>query len=396
MTQWPVARLGDLCDVVAGGTPARSKPQYFEGRIPWVKIGDMLQGTILSTEENITREALANSSAKLLPAGTVLISIFATIGRTAVLGIDATTNQAIAGLTPHSPERLSPAFLRRYLDSVVAELEKRAQGVAQLNINSTILRDLPIPIPSRPDQQRILDVLDRADALRAKRREALVRLDELTESVFLDMFGVPDPAWPAHTVDSLTSGAAKGTIRTGPFGSQLLHSEFTDKGIAVLGIDNAVSNEFAWAKPRFITEQKFGELSRYRVRPGDVLITIMGTVGRCAVVPDDIPVAINTKHLCCITLDQDRCLPEFLHAYFLRHPTAKNYLRSTAKGAIMAGLNMEIIKKLPVALPPVELQAAFSYRLAAIRKLREAQRSALVECDAVFESLQARAFRGGL
>jgi type I restriction enzyme S subunit len=241
-----------------------------------------------------------------------------------------------------------------------------------------------------------VEVLDRAEALRAKRRAALAQLDTLTQSIFLDMFGDPETkGWPVTTIAGIAH-PGDGSIRTGPFGSQLLHGEFVDKGVAVLGIDNVVSNEFRWGERRYITESKYRELRRYTVQPGDVLITIMGTCGRCAVVPEDVPVAINTKHLCCITPDVKKCLSTYVHAYFLQHPRARRYLEQTAKGAIMAGLNMGIVSDMPIAVPPLQLQGEYDRRVTTMKNLEAAYRASLAELDALFASLQQRAFRGEL
>jgi type I restriction enzyme S subunit len=282
----------------------------------------------------------------------------------------------------------SPAF--------VADMVNKATGASYPAVSDRIIFDSRIPLPPLAEQRRIAEVLDRAEALRAKRRAALAQLDSLTQSLFLDLFGDPATKGWAMTDIAGVVNAKDGSIRTGPFGSQLLHREFTDHGIAVLGIDNAVANEFRWGERRFISETKYRQLKRYTVRPGDVLITIMGTCGRCAVVPNDIPPAINTKHLCCITLDPEKCLPVFLHAYFLLHPIAQKYLSQTAKGAIMSGLNMGLIKGMPVPLPPISMQREFARRVTAVERLKTAHRASLAELDALFATLQHRAFRGEL
>lgn len=218
-----------------------------------------------------------------------------------------------------------------------------------------------IPLPQLPEQKRIATKLDEAFSGIAKAKENaeknVANARAIFESHLQSLFNQCGEGWVEKTVKEIAA-SEKGSIRTGPFGSQLLHGEFVDDGIAVLGIDNAVANEFRWGKSRFITREKYRQLERYRVRPGDVLITIMGTCGRCAVVPDDIPIAINTKHLCCITLDRSKCLPAYLHTYFLHAPRAQEFLAKRAKGAIMAGLNMGIIQELPVILPPIEAQVA--------------------------------------
>ena len=111
---------------------------------------------------------------------------------------------------------------------------------------------------------------------------------------------------------------------------------------------------------------------------------------------DDICTAINTKHLCCITLDRGRCLPEFMHAYFLGHPIARRYLERSAKGAIMSGLNMRIIESLPIPAAPLDLQHRFAAIVQSVEQQKIRQRAHLAELDTLFASLQSRAFRGDL
>jgi type I restriction enzyme S subunit len=285
-------------------------------------------------------------------------------------------------------------YLVNYINSPVGrtEVAKRAKGSTRQRINLSDLRDIPLPLPPLDEQRQIAAILGQVDDLRRMRRGALEKLEALLQADFILSFvSVPGSNWPEVSVEDISK-----SIRTGPFGSDLLHSEFTENGIAVLGIDNAVHNEFRWDERRYISEAKYQELQRYRVFPRDLIITIMGTCGRAAIVPDDIPLAINTKHLCCLTLDENRCLPEFLHACFLRHPSVLHQLGVRERGAVMAGLNMALIKETKFSLPPLDLQRAFAARVVEIDKLKAHHLAHLAKLDALFASLQQRAFRGVL
>ena len=391
-------KLADCCEIVAGATPQTSVARYWDGDVCWATPKDLsdLEGHFISdTPRKITRAGLQSCAATVLPVNSVLFSSRAPIGHVAVNTVPMATNQGFKSLIPKR-DLVAPKFLFHWLRANRTYLEGLGNGATFKEVSKAVVSRVEIPVPPLPEQRRIAAILDQADALRAKRREALAQLDSLTQSIFIEMFGGQQSQdWPVETIADVAA-LHDGSIRTGPFGSQLLHSEFVADGVAVLGIDNAVANEFRWGERRFISETKYRELRRYTVKPGDVLITIMGTCGRCAVVPDDIPLAINTKHLCCITLNPLKCLPEFLHAFFLRHPMARGYLEQTSKGAIMSGLNMGLIKAMPISVPPLALQQTFATRIQAVEALKATHRAALAELDALFASLQHRAFAGQL
>jgi type I restriction enzyme S subunit len=247
-------------------------------------------------------------------------------------------------------------------------------------------------LPPIEEQQRIAALLDKTHELVAMRRRTMDVVGSLPEALFRTMFVEARNSWDMASIESLAA-QRRDAIRTGPFGSQLLHDEFTDSGIAVLGIDNAVENRFAWGRRRFISEAKYTQLRRYTVRPGDVLVTIMGTCGRVAVVPHDIPRAINTKHLCCISLDEDRCLPEFLWGCLRFHPQVLRQLGAT-RGAVMPGLNMGLIKRAEVPVPPIQLQPKFVEEMASIRHQQDLMQSSAMQLDALLKAVQHRLFEG--
>lgn len=154
-------KISDLCKISSGGTPSRGRKEYFEGSIPWIKTGELNDTIIYDTEEKITEEAIKNSSAKLYKKDSLVIAMYgATIGKTAKLGIEATTNQACAVLFDINTNLIEIDFLWEYLQSQTKRLKKMAYGSAQPNLNAKIISNYNIPIPPKETQQAIITQID--------------------------------------------------------------------------------------------------------------------------------------------------------------------------------------------------------------------------------------------
>lgn len=399
---WSTVNLEKIAEIQSGiGFPVEYQGLP-AGDIPFAKVGDIskakrLNGDSIASADNfINIDTLKNLKAKPFPENSI---VFAKIGEAIRKNNRVITTKKmlfdnnVMGIIPNK-EFVWNKYLYHFLETV--DFYSLSNSTTVPSIRKTDMARLQIPLPPLEEQKRIAAILDQADALRRLRQRSIDRLNSLGQAIFYEMFVQnKEESWPTLTVSDLVD-PEKGGIRTGPFGSQLLHCEFVDEGIAVLGIDNAVTNEFSWEQRRYITPEKYSGLSRYRVNPGDVIITIMGTCGRCAVVPEGIPLAINTKHLCCISLRADLCLPDYLHAFFLHHPSAQKYLQSKSKGAIMDGLNMGIIKSMPITLPPIKLQNQFSARLNKLKHQKTNTIEHTTNLEILFFSLQHRAFNGEL
>ena len=394
-------QLAEVCEFVRGITfpSGEGKPQPFEDSVACLTTSGVQEDVAWKSRRFVRRSRVA-SAKQMLQAGDILIS---TANSKELVGKSCLVHEAPfpctfgAFVTVARPlEGVYPPYLAYWMTTreFLAWCFKSSSNTTNIsNLRVSELEALRIDLPDPDEQRRIAARLEQADRLRRTRRCALELTDSFVPSAFRALFGTEGDRFPSETVEELALDSPH-AIRTGPFGSQLLHSEFTDSGVAVLGIDNAVNNRFAWSERRFITREKYQQLKRYTVFPGDVIITIMGTCGRCAIVPEDIPTSINTKHLCCITLDQDRCLPIYLHGAFLHHAFVRHQLNVATKGAIMDGLNMGIIKSLRIPLPPRPLQQKFAEVVGRVERLRAIHLEALRQADHLFASLLQGAFSG--
>ena len=158
---WAWVKLGEICEISSGGTPSRSNASFWvNGTIPWIKISDIKGDYINSATEFITQKGLENSSAKIFRKGTLLYTIFATLGEVGILNFEATTNQAIAGISLNLDvaDRKFMLYNLRNLKEYVFSI---GRGMAQMNINQNILKEILIPLPPKNEQEFIASELEK-------------------------------------------------------------------------------------------------------------------------------------------------------------------------------------------------------------------------------------------
>jgi type I restriction enzyme S subunit len=268
-------------------------------------------------------------------------------------------------------------------------------GGSLLRARPAYVAKIKIPHPTLPEQRRIGEILDKADALRAKRRAALAQLDTLTQSIFLEMFG--DPAtnpkgWPEGMplgdVAEIVSGVTKGRklnrkpTRSVPY-------------LAVINVQDRALN-LSTVKTIEATEE---EIERYRLQSGDLLLTEGGDpdkLGRGTLWGNQLPNCIHQNHVFRVRLTTDAVEPLFLEWLVGSQRGKRYFLRSAKQTTGIATINMTQLRGFPLLLPPVELQREFEGRLAATERIEVAQRDALANLEATFASLQHLAFRGEL
>lgn len=178
---YPKVKIKDLCQIGSGGTPSRSCPQYYKGSIPWVKTGEVLNDEIFDTEEYITEDGIKNSSAKIYPKGSLIIAMYGqgdTRGRTAKLGVEATTNQACAVLYNINNEIVSTDYLWYFLQGRYRDLRSMASGNNQPNLNAGKIKNYDVVVPPMYVQNEIVNHIKEQKSLAKQLRQNAIQMRE--------------------------------------------------------------------------------------------------------------------------------------------------------------------------------------------------------------------------
>jgi len=353
--------------------------------MPWLSIADMNQGrTITRTKEQITAAGAAGG--RQVEPGTVLLSFKLSIGKVAVAGIPLFTNEAIAALPIRRPDLLDTSFLVRALERAnLADDSNRAAMGATLN--KAKLRQVSIPLPPLSEQRRIAAILDRADALRAKRRKVLAHLYSLTQSIFNEMFG--DGDFPRVSVGTLMPHMRNGVspATTGTHEAQVLTLSAVTQG--VFDPTAVKPGVFATDPPadKRITDRDF-LMCRGN---GNKALVGAGTYSR-----QDRPDLVFPDTVIAGRIDRSLVTMPFLESAWKQREVRAQIeaVARTTNGTYK--VNQKTLSGVALRLPPIGLQEAFAAKIESVTRQQIEVTRASANHDELFASLQSRAFRGEL
>jgi type I restriction enzyme S subunit len=288
--------------------------------------------------------------------------------------------------------RIEMRFLCRVLENY--DIRSHITGTTRGKLTKAGASRIRIPLPPLDAQRRIAAILDKADSLRQKRRIALQKLDSLTQSIFLDMFG--DPAWNPKRFPCLRLGDLASRFSDGPFGSNLKSEHYKESGIRVIRLQNIGVNELLDDDKAYISETHASSLEKHECLPGDILVGTLGNPNlRACIQPEWISKAINKADCVQIRVKDGTATAEFL-ATMLNIPSVEMMASGLIHGQTRSRIAMGKLRELIVPIPPFSSQQEFSIRCNRVEAARSITIDDLRQTNALFASLQHRAFRGEL
>ena len=367
-------KLEDYCFISSGGTPSRSNNKYFGGDILWATISDIEKSEriIKDTKEKITEEGLLSIGNKLFPKGTLLLSIYGSVGKTAIAGEKISINQAILGIIQKKENEIYLPYLSYWFNKNIHILQHKARGGILKNISSHIVKNLEINLPSYREQIEIATVLSKIEKLVKERKESIALLDELIISKFLNMFGDPvinEKEWKLTTCIEAAECIVPNRNKPKSFSGNIkwiTTENLIDKGFVK-------TNEIKLG----LTEDEIFDVGAKIIPKNSVIFSCVGDLGKISIIDDDV--VMNQQ------LHSFQC-NENLNNIFLMFNISfqKNYMYKYASTTTLPYMNKTTCNNLPLILPPKILQDKFAKIVIKIEKIKEIYKKSLTESNDFF------------
>lgn len=369
---WELSSIGKISDVSSGGTPSRNNEAYWNGNIPWVTTAEVQFKIIEDTVEKITEEGLANSSAKLFPAGTILMAMYGqgkTRGQVAKLGIDASTNQACAAIVLHTGYEVD--FYYQFLISQYENIREMANSGGQQNLSGGIVKSIPVPVPPLTEQKKIAKILstwDNAISVTEKlltnsqqQKKALMQQLLTGKKRLLDENGVRfSGEWKrvklGAIADMNSGGTPKSTVE-----------EYYGGNIPWVSISDMTSNgKWIATTEKYLTELGLNSSSARIYPKNSVLYAMYASIGECSIA------AVNlTSSQAILGIRPKDCLNyEFLYFYLT---SLKEKIKLQGQQGTQSNLNAGMVKEFELDLPSIREQQ----KIAAVLSVADAEISTL-------------------
>ena len=380
MGKWKMVLLGDIAKINMGQSPASETYNDIGEGLPF------FQGKTDFQSMYPTIRMFCNAPQKTANKNDILISVRAPVG-----AVNIATQSCCIGRGLAAISEMEKVSYYRYL---FYYLRYKKKNIANMGVGSTFkaisrkdINMFLIPLPPLDVQQKIADVLDRASVLIGLRKTQLDRLDLLIKSQFIQMFGDPvtnPKGWPQTTVGDIAE------IKIGPFGTLLHKEDYIENGHALVNPSHIIDGKICIDPKLTITDEKYDELSAYKLKMGDIVLGRRGEMGRCAVVYED-GLLCGTGSM--IIRSGQQIKPYFLHN-ILSSPTYKKIIEDKAVGVTMMNLNVPIVSSLQIPLLPIDLQEQFISFLKQVDKSKSALRQSLEKIELNYKSLMQKCFRG--
>jgi type I restriction enzyme, S subunit len=388
-----MAKLEDYCFISSGGTPSRSKKSFYGGSILWATISDIEKsnGIITDTKEKITKEGLSSIGNKLFPKNTLLLSMYGSIGKTAIAGTELATNQAILGIRPKNKDEIYLPFLSYWLQLNTKMLKHQARGGILQNLSVKIVRNLKIDFPDYDTQMNISQLLSKIENLIQKRENGIKLLDKLIRSIFFDIFG--NPINNSKNLETLKIGTFTDVL-TGATPNRKNAQYYTNGTINWIKTTE-VQNNYILSCSEKITTLAASE-TNCKIFPINTIMLAMYGEGRTRGQVGLLQIKATSNQACSAILPNNL----FSHiVLFYQLQYMYQLLRKLARGGARPNLNLSMIKNLEVISPLYkdnENIKKFEIVVKKIEKTKKNYQDTLLELKELFGSVSQKAFKGEL